>query len=534
MSIVTSWIITLVLLNRIRFVKRLHESEDRVRFERQMNSQREFYETILKNVRTGIAVMNGRELRFVYVNPAYQDIIPYVKMVGKTFKEVFPGAVEKGAEELLACVIETGEPRFLHRVCGPIPGKPDAVWDGQVFRVHLSEFGENPVLLVILWDATDQKKTEDALYESEEKYRLLVEQSVVGIGYAKGNQVLFANKAILRIFGYDDPQEFMKIPLIDHVAPSSRPMIIDRFKMIAEGLKTPMEFEYEIIRKDKAIRILSASASHFQLKGETYTQIIAQDITTRKEFERERERLLQEIQNHKEELERRANDLARVNKDLETFSYSVAHDLRAPVRTMIGFSKMISDEYGDKLDNEVKEYIRRIVKSGEKMNELIDDMLSLSKISQQDITLTDVEISVLVNAIVNELKESGPNRKISIIVEDNLRVRADHKLLKIALQNLLGNAWKYTSRTNDAKIEFGSFKKGDCRVYFVKDNGAGFNMSQAQKLFKPFKRLHSEGEFPGTGVGLAIVERVIKRHGGEIWAESEIGKGAAFYFTIGK
>ncbi len=243
------------------------------------------------------------------------------------------------------------------------------------------------------------------------------------------------------------------------------------------------------------------------------------DVTARKELERQ--------------LKHRARELTALNKELESFSYSVAHDLRSPLRTMMGFGQFLKEDYGEKLDEEGREFIERIISSGQKMNNLIDDILNLSKITIQGISREDVDMSALARDIIDELRDADPGRRAEVEIGADLHAKADRKLIKVALKNLLGNAWKYTDKRDLAHIEFGSRKEGQERVFYVKDNGAGFDMARADKLFTPFKRLHADSEFPGTGVGLAIVDRVIRKHNGRVWAQGEMGKGATFLFTLG-
>ena len=221
------------------------------------------------------------------------------------------------------------------------------------------------------------------------------------------------------------------------------------------------------------------------------------------------------------------------NKELESFSYSVSHDLRAPLASMIGFCNILLEDYADKLDREGCDYLQRIKSAGSKMSRLINDILSLSKISFHDMHLENVNMSDIADEIVRELRESDPGRKIEILIDRDCHVHADAKMVGIALKNLIRNAWKYTGKVANPQIAFGSFKRESERIYFVRDNGAGFDQKKAYMLFIPFKRLHSEHDFPGTGIGLAIVERVIKRHGGKISAEGELGRGSTFYFTLG-
>ncbi len=236
-----------------------------------------------------------------------------------------------------------------------------------------------------------------------------------------------------------------------------------------------------------------------------------------------------------QELRRRAEveiALRAANEELQAFSYSISHDLRTPLATMKGFTSILIEDYNDKLDQNGRDYLVHIIKSTDQMSRLIEDMLSLSKISRKEMIIQKVDLSALSIVIIDELRNSQPYRQVDISIQSNILARGDEKLLKIGLTNLLSNAWKYTSKTLRPRIEVGQFIKGTETVFFVRDNGAGFPLKHLSKLFKPFQRLHAEQEFTGTGIGLAIVQRVISRHGGRIWAEGEVGKGATFFFTL--
>lgn len=250
-----------------------------------------------------------------------------------------------------------------------------------------------------------------------------------------------------------------------------------------------------------------------------------------KEIE-ERKRAEEDIMKLSDDMAARNLQLEDVNRELESFIYSISHDLRAPLRHMGEFSRMLSEDYSERLDDRGKDYLGRIRRGSEKMTQLIDDLLNLSRISRQEISRMKIDISKMARSIVSELLEAERRRNVEIVIAEGLTTSADPRLTEIVLSNLFGNAWKFTTKTGGARIEFGAVERGEDIIYYVKDNGAGFDQRYADKMFRPFHRLHSEGEFPGTGIGLSIVERIIHRHGGRIWAEGEVERGATIYFTL--
>jgi light-regulated signal transduction histidine kinase (bacteriophytochrome) len=245
----------------------------------------------------------------------------------------------------------------------------------------------------------------------------------------------------------------------------------------------------------------------------------------------------EEIRRLNEELERRVEErtaeLAMVNKELEAFSYSVSHDLRAPLRAIDGFSKALLDEYGGKLDEQACHYLDRVRTGSQKMSGLINDLLDLSGITRTTLRKESISLTELARGVVAELQNREPSRKVIVEIADGLTSCGDSRLITIVLVNLLGNALKYTAKRPEAQIAFGQENKGNETVFYVRDNGAGFDMAYAGKLFAPFQRLHRDSEFEGTGIGLATVQRIVSRHGGRIWAEAVVDAGATFYFTLG-
>ena len=281
-------------------------------------------------------------------------------------------------------------------------------------------------------------------------------------------------------------------------------------------------------------------------------------------------------------------ELEGLNNELEAFNHSISHDLRAPLRSMSGFSASLMEDHADKLDEQGKDYLGRIRRGAEKLSRLIDALLNLSAMSRQEIDRMEIDLSKLAESVAYSLRESSPGRKVEVVIQENVKAFVDSNLFRVVMTNLLENAWKFTAGKENARIEFGTIDCGmrnaDCglrkqatesnnsgfqisdfgmkekksenenkklagtdpdvsqsafripqstMVYFVRDNGAGFDQEYAQKMFWPFHRLHSEKEFSGTGIGLAMVDRIVRRHGGRVWAEGEIGKGATVYFTVG-
>ncbi len=225
-------------------------------------------------------------------------------------------------------------------------------------------------------------------------------------------------------------------------------------------------------------------------------------------------------------------ELALANKELESLSYSLSHDLRNPLHAIKGFSDILLSDSSADLDCEGVEYLRRIVATAAQMDQLIDSMLTLFKISSQELNINEVDLGKMAQEIMTQLQKSHPQRGIELRIVGALRAMADSELIKIALNNLLGNAWKYTSHKDNARIEVGAENREGKTIFYVRDNGAGFDMKYESRLFEPFRRLHSDKEFSGTGIGLAIVRRVILKHGGDVWGKGKIGEGAVFYFTL--
>ncbi len=233
------------------------------------------------------------------------------------------------------------------------------------------------------------------------------------------------------------------------------------------------------------------------------------------------------------DLDNTNRDLEGANKELEAFSYSVSHDLRAPLRSIDGFSRILLEDYADKLDEEGEDYLGRVRAASKHMDTLIEDLLDLSRVSRGPLRREVIDLSAVAKGIVQKLERSQPERKVRFVAEEGVVAFGDASLLRVALENLLGNAWKFTSKKEVATIEFGVAHRNGEMAYYVRDDGAGFDPRYAEKLFGAFQRLHGAEDFEGTGIGLATVARIVHRHGGRVWAEGVVGEGAAFFFTLG-
>jgi PAS domain S-box-containing protein len=279
-------------------------------------------------------------------------------------------------------------------------------------------------------------------------------------------------------------------------------------------------------RKDGSEFPVEISLSPIKTAETTWVTSIIRDITQRRQDEKH-------IQQLNRDLQQRAVALNAANKELETFSYSVSHDLRAPLRSIDGFGQALLEDCATSLNDQCQQYLHRIRKATQRMGSLIDDLLMLSRVTRAEMRREPVDLSQLAQSVITGLEIAEPGRKIECQMQAGMVADGDPRLMRIVLENLLGNAWKFTQRISPARVEISAHEDGSgTQVYCVRDNGVGFDMTYADKLFGAFQRLHAASDFPGTGIGLATVQRIIHRHGGRVWAEGETDKGASFYFTL--
>ena len=333
------------------------------------------------------------------------------------------------------------------------------------------------------------------------------------------------NAGAIKIYGYSE-QEAFKLNVSDLVPEEYK---AEALNFIADLKKGELVESLETKRQTKDGKILDIWMVVTKLVDENGKLIGAatteRDITERKQEEEDIRRL-------NNEMEQRIVQLDAANKNLEAFSYSVSHDLRAPLRGIDGWSLALLEDYGNQLDGQAKTYLEQVRSETQRMGQLIDDLLQLSHLTSTDMSKIKVNLSALAGTIAASLQKAQPDRQVEFVIKPGLNANGDAHLLEIALTNLLDNAFKFTGKTRQARIEFGQTEVEDQRAFYVRDNGVGFDMELAKKLFGAFQRMHRASDFPGTGVGLTTVQRIVHRHGGRIWAEAAVDQGATFYFTL--
>ncbi len=374
------------------------------------------------------------------------------------------------------------------------------------------------------WDMIESaiyQQAKEALKQSEKKFRIVADFTYDWEYWrTQDNKFVYMSPSCLRLTGYTS-QEFIDNPdlYLSIIHPDDRNRMAEHMKSDLHHPDTEV-LEFRIIRRDGEERWMGHLCQpvldeNDNIQGRRSSN---RDITDRKQVE--------------EEIKHKNAELEASNRELESFAYSVSHDLRAPLRSMEGFSNALLEDYADKLDEKGKQYLKYVQESSDLMGKLIDDLLKLSRVTRAEMNYEVVNLSELAGKIISQLEKTEPRRKVSLNIEPNVTAYGDGNLLRLVLENLLGNAWKFSSKVDSPQIEMGITDHNGRRAYFISDNGVGFDMTYADKLFKPFQRLHKETEFSGTGIGLATVYRIIHRHGGEVWAESKVGEGAIFYFTL--
>ena len=397
--------------------------------------------------------------------------------------------------------------------------------------VNLVVIGDEKYILGFHRDITERIKAEEALLENQIFLNCILNgiPDAIYVKDLEGQYKLF-NAAAEKYVGKSETDLLGKDDYFLFPPDIAKSVIEEDRKVIEEGAVRTNEDKIPVASGEN-VMFLTTRGPLLDSNGKLIGLFgISRDISEQKQAEDQIHKLNSELEQRVSE---RTMQLKEANQEMESFAYSVSHDLRAPLRSIDGFSLALLEDCGDKLNDEGKDYLRRVRAATQKMAQLIDDILKLSRVTRAELTSETVNLSALAVSIAEELRRTDQQRKVKFVIKDGAVTKGDPRLLTLVLENLLGNAWKFTSGHAEARIEFGVSDVAGKTAYFVRDDGAGFDMKYVDKLFITFQRLHTELEFPGTGVGLTLVQHIIHRHGGTIWAEGAVDQGATFWFTVG-
>ncbi|MEJ2699234.1 MAG: PAS domain S-box protein [Desulfuromonadales bacterium] len=510
---------------RILEVRTVAELEHR-RTEKVLRESEERFRSTFDQATVGIAhvSLDGRWLR---INPKYCDILGYSAGELKTLN--IEDITHPDDRELTKKHMELLKEGRIGDYCLEkryIRKDGTTVWVNLTVSKVAEPDGTPRFFIGVVEDITERKLAEEAMRFSEARYRALFHDNPTMIFTLDvGWRILSANPMCTSQLGYRlDEIEGRSALEFFHV--DDRPAVAEQLRNCLRNPGRVYRWQFRKVRKDGDLLWVEETAEAvYDLKGEPNVLVVCQDITARRRAQEEIERL-------NAALAARAAELEDSNLELEAFNYAVAHDLRKPLTTVNGYCQILREDCADILDERCLAYLQEAYEATCRMNQLIDTLLNFARLTGVELHQGEVDLSALAQATIEELRLADPARRVVIKIAPEISATGDAGLLRVVMENLLGNAWKYTGRQEEAVIEFGRTERGGNPTYFVRDNGQGFDMANVGNLFMPFQRLPGSEEFRGHGIGLATVERIIRRHGGRIWAEGEPGKGATFYFTL--
>lgn len=497
----------------------------------ELRETNEYLQNLFDNANAPIIVWDPRFVieRF---NHAFEHLTLYdaKEMVGKHLDVLFP---PDASMDIMAKIRMASQGNNWESVEIPILRKDGqvriALWNSS--NVYDSEGQKVLGTIAQGQDITDRIEAEKRIQESEARLQQIIDSAPFGAHsflLTDDDRLILtgANLSADRILGIDN-QALIGKELLEAFPGNAGTGIPEIYRQVARG---GSNFQEDQVMYDKG-DISGAFEVHAMNIGKNRITVFFRDVTEKKKADAAIKKL-------NEELEQRVADrtalLEEANKELESFSYSVSHDLRSPLRGIDGWSQALEEDYLGKLDAQADDYLKRIRTETQRMNQLIEGLLKLAQIGKTSVVPETLNLSEIAEQVVARLREENPDREVNVIIEPDLKAKGDYNLIEIVLTNLLSNAWKFTAKKMDGTIELGSTNQNGKRVFFVRDNGAGFDMTFADKLFGAFQRLHKSTDFPGTGVGLATVKRIITRHGGSIWVESQVDKGTTFHFNLGE
>jgi PAS domain S-box-containing protein len=490
---------------------------ERKKAEEKIKENEEKFRKVFDISPSGIALMRSDSGQIIEINDTYLNIIGYTRpeVIGHTSVDV--GWLDPGARQRMLDKANDNTNAFRNYEMG-FTRKSGQTGTALFAAVPIEISGEK-YLLVTVQDVTERKKAEEKIKENEEKFRKLFNMSQAGIAliHFPSTRIVEINDSYLKMIGYERSEVIGHTSIgVGWFDPAERQKMIDAFYHDNQYMLRDYEIGFTTKSKKKGAALVSYD--QIELNGEIYLLATVQDITQRLEQEKRKTELLEQLK--------------QANQELESFTFTVSHDLRAPLRAIGGYIQILQLKYGENLSEDEKQLIDRIKIQTKRMGNLIDDLLAFSRQNKTEITKAPVDMTNLAKDVVDEY--TTPPGEQQVTLHDLLPAYGDNTALRQVFVNLITNALKYSAKKEHPVIEIGSYAKGNENIYFVKDNGAGFDMKYYDQLFKVFHRLHSQEEFEGNGVGLAIVNKIVTKHGGRVWAEGKVDEGATFYFSLPK